>query len=818
MKRTSSVLAVALTLFAAHTVAAQTARNSATTLTAMTGFGAAIAATDSEVFVGRPGEFGMFPMPPSRPGGVHVFRPNAQGEWTETAVISSSDTEVGDAFGQAVAVAGNTLVVSAPKEDSTRGAVYVFARSGESEWNQVARLEAADRAQNDAFGQALAVSSDMILAGAPGHNGLRGAVYVFRPDANGTWTEHGKIVPSTIDSNDMFGAAISLEDNIALVGAPGPFAFSLFDGGPQPQPGAAYVYHRNVAGDWNEHAKLTSDSVLSLGFAVTLSGHFAFVSAPITGQASGAVVAFRRDSVDRWNELATISPKQRAPGSMFGFTVVRAGLDVLVGAPLAAGRKGIVQAFGWDDAARTWSEKQQLSAQITGLLGFFGGAMAIRGEQLIIGAPGADFFEGVGFAFERDATTGEWTELSSIVNEVPGLQPVVGGQVDCEDGTANRFDCAEVDLVSFLPVESLGAKRGIGVNDLWGWTDPETGTEYAIVGRSDATVFIDLGDPMNPVYVGELPLTDGANINIWRDMKVYKDHVFIVADGAGAHGIQVFDLNQLRAVRNSPVTFSETAHYDGIHSAHNIVINEGTGYAFAAGSSMGGETCGGGLHMINIQEPAQPTFAGCFSDPATGNARTGYSHDAQCIVYHGPDEEHSGKEICFGSNETALSISDVTNKEDPVALSSASYPSVAYAHQGWVSDDHRYFFMDDEGDELTGATPRTRTMVWDIEDLDDPVLLTEFLGSTAASDHNLYVRGRYMYQSNYVAGLRIIDIADPANPVEVGHFDTVPLGENIAGFAGSWSNYPFFASGIIVVTSMKEGVFVLKKKDTQLVP
>ncbi len=75
-----------------------------------------------------------------------------------------------------------------------------------------------------------------------------------------------------------------------------------------------------------------------------------------------------------------------------------------------------------------------------------------------------------------------------------------------------------------------------------------------------------------------------------------------------------------------------------------------------------------------------------------------------------------------------------------------------------------------------------------------------------------------MYQSNYVAGLQIIDIADPANPVEVGHFDTVPFGANAAGFAGSWSNYPYFDSGIVVVTSMKEGLFVLKRRDTQLVP
>ena len=126
--------------------------------------------------------------------------------------------------------------------------------------------------------------------------------------------------------------------------------------------------------------------------------------------------------------------------------------------------------------------------------------------------------------------------------------------------------------------------------------------------------------------------------------------------------------------------------------------------------------------------------------------------------------------------------------------------------------------MNDELDELAGTTARTRTLVWDIEDLDDPVLATEYLGETSATDHNLYVRGRYMYQSNYVSGLRIIDITDPTNPVEVAYFDTVPWGENAPGFAGSWSNYPYFESGVIVVSSMHEGVFILKKRERAPIP
>ena len=281
--------------------------------------------------------------------------------------------------------------------------------------------------------------------------------------------------------------------------------------------------------------------------------------------------------------------------------------------------------------------------------------------------------------------------------------------------------------------------------------------------------------------------------------------------------MQVFDLTQLRNVRNAPVEFKETAHYDGIFSAHNIVINENSGYAFAVGSNGGGETCGGGLHMINIEEPARPTFAGCFADTTTGNQKTGYSHDAQCVIYHGPDVEHDGKEICFGSNETALSIADVSDKKNPVPLSSATYPNVSYVHQAWIDDEHRYLYMGDEGDEFGGDLEGTRTLVWDVTDLDDPIMVKEYIAETQATDHNLYIKGNYAYQSNYVSGLRVLDISDRENPVLVGFFDTEPFGEDEPGFNGSWSNYPFFASGVIVVTSMKEGVFLLKKKET-LVP
>ena len=384
---------------------------------------------------------------------------------------------------------------------------------------------------------------------------------------------------------------------------------------------------------------------------------------------------------------------------------------------------------------------------------------------------------------------------------------VPSGFKPCTDGIAGDFSCNGVNLMSQLTRAQIGNTEG-NASDLWGWTDPQTGIEWALVGHSQGTAFISLEDPNRPIHAGQLPLTEGAHPSTWRDIKVYRDHAFIVADGAGQHGMQVFDLTQLRGVSTPPQTFAATTMYDRIASAHNIVINTETGFAYSVGSS-GEHGCGGGLHMIDIRDPVNPEFVGCFADESTGWALTGYVHDAMCVVYRGPDTEHGGKEICFGFNETALSIADVSDKANPVALVAASYPDVGYTHQGWLDDAHEYLYMNDEYDEFSRG--RTRTLVWDVKDLDDPIVAAEFEHGTSVSDHNLYVVGNMMYQSNYAAGLRIVNISDRENPGEVAFFNTEPGAADEPGTWGSWSNYPFFASGVIAVSSMSGGVVFVKR-------
>jgi choice-of-anchor B domain-containing protein len=410
------------------------------------------------------------------------------------------------------------------------------------------------------------------------------------------------------------------------------------------------------------------------------------------------------------------------------------------------------------------------------------------------------------------------------------LDGISGYRASCEGGFASEFPCREVDLLSFMTLEQLGDSDsgGLRASDVWGWEDPATGREYALVGRSVGTAFVDVTDPVNPFLVGNLPRTTGSRASIWRDIKVYRDVAYVVADGAGNHGLQIFDLRALRSVSNPPALFSADLTYLNFGSAHNVAINEETGYAYVVGASdigfrgeqidnvksTGSKSCGGGLHMVDIRDPLNPEFAGCFADPSTGFRGTGYTHDAQCVTYDGPDVRYRGREICFGLNENGISIADVTDKSNPVAISVGRYPDYGYIHQGWLTEDHRFLVVDDEGDERAFARS-THTKIFDLTDLEVPILATSFENTTSSIDHNLYIKGLLGFQANYTSGLRILDVRDPLHVEEIGFFDTTPADSSVS-FGGTWSVYPFFDSGTILLSSIHEGLFVLEAPAIQI--
>lgn len=369
-------------------------------------------------------------------------------------------------------------------------------------------------------------------------------------------------------------------------------------------------------------------------------------------------------------------------------------------------------------------------------------------------------------------------------------------QFPCENGMAGIYPCNGYDLMSHIPVEDLGGAGAEG-NDSWGWTDPENGNEYALVCTTEGTAFVDITDPTAPILLGTLPTATFSSP--WRDIKTYNNHAFIVSE-APNHGMQVFDLTRLRNVANPPQTFAADANYNEFGMAHNIVINEDSGYAYVVGS----DTFNGGPHFVNIQNPTMPTAAGGYEDDA-------YSHDAQVVTYNGPDADYAGSEIYIGSNEDVVVIIDVTDKANPVQISTIDYNNIGYTHQGWFTEDMQYFLLGDEVDEIDFGV-NSRTIVFDFSDLDNPAFHMNYLGPTAAIDHNGYVVGNRFYVANYSAGVRAIDISglDGNIMTEVGFFDTYPIDDD-TDFHGAWNIYPFFESGHIVVSDIEGGLFIIRQ-------
>ncbi|MGO4919837.1 choice-of-anchor B family protein [Maribacter spongiicola] len=388
---------------------------------------------------------------------------------------------------------------------------------------------------------------------------------------------------------------------------------------------------------------------------------------------------------------------------------------------------------------------------------------------------------------------------SGVEEESPTNTPVQNGVIPCENGFAGIYPCSGYDLVAHIALDVFSANEA---NDIWGWTDTETGKEYAIMGLANGTAFIDISDAENPIYLGKLPTATTSSS--WRDVKVFEDYAYVVSE-ANNHGVQIFDLKKLRDLNNGSQIFTSDGRYTNLGNAHNIVINEDSGFAYPVGTARN-DQFNGGVHFLDLQNPVVPTLAG-------GWGLNGYTHDAQVITYNGVDARYVGSEIFVGANEDLVVVVDISDKNAPVTLATLSYPNVSYTHQGWFTEDHRYFILGDELDEVNVGF-RTRTFIFDMEDLENPVLHHTYSGPTGAIDHNGYVLGDEFFLANYTAGVRVLDIADIENKnvTEKAFFDTYPSNDNTQ-FAGVWSVYPYFESGKIIVSDINNGFFIIQKSN-----
>ncbi|MBW3641029.1 MAG: choice-of-anchor B family protein [Actinobacteria bacterium] len=489
------------------------------------------------------------------------------------------------------------------------------------------------------------------------------------------------------------------------------------------------------------------------------------------------------------------------------------------------------------------------SAEQAGAIGLVvvaadGAEPTTNGTAVTGGIPAMEVFRTAEILAAKDAVVAG-TAVPAALDDTRTSIPS-SGPAECIDGVARSqdglfdgemvpgvaFPCDNIDLLSIVGKDVIDSA---GISDIWGWTDPGdanglgAGDEYVMMGKTNGTALFNITDPTAPLYLGEIPNRSPVQ-QVWHDIKVFNNHAFIVSESE-RHGMSVFDLTRLRGLGASDgtVQFEPDTVYELTNAAHNLEINTETGFAYIVGGNAGlvlPDQCLSGLHMVDINEPKNPTFAGCFlqeGGPGTAarsvgepvvmeNSPAAYVHDTSCVLYDGPDTRYTGREVCFNSAEDGIVIADVTNKLTPALLGSTDYEGIAYAHQGALTDDHRFLLVNDELDEQTFGG-NTRTMVINVEDLENPTLQYVHTSTETAIDHNNYVHEGFVYQSNYAAGLRVLDVANVGQSLtEVAFFDTYPAHTDPT-FDGTWSNYPFFESGTIAVSGRNEGLFLVKRSD-----
>ncbi len=346
---------------------------------------------------------------------------------------------------------------------------------------------------------------------------------------------------------------------------------------------------------------------------------------------------------------------------------------------------------------------------------------------------------------------------------------------------AGEFTFQNVELLSQVPLGDFSFNPS-SASDCWGYTSP-SGREYALVALRNALAVVEITTPTAPVIVEEI----GHTNCLWGDVKVFGDRCYVVNECSG--GMDVIDLSD---VDNGNVTLVQRVTAGGLQTTHNIAIDTLSGFLYTCDSNLNG----GRLVAYDLSDPDNPTQAGQVS------AEVGAAcHDAQIVTYtSGPN---AGKQIAFcADGGTGLDVYDVTDKSNITRLSRSTYPNLAFAHQCWLGTDRQYLYLNDEADGIN------ETVIFDVSDPGYPVLVNTYSSNVAATDHNLYVHDGFIFEAEYLAGVRIFCAEDPVNPVQVGWFDTHPGSDN-AGFDGVWSVYPFFASGTLIASDETLGLFIL---------
>lgn len=385
--------------------------------------------------------------------------------------------------------------------------------------------------------------------------------------------------------------------------------------------------------------------------------------------------------------------------------------------------------------------------------------------------------------------------------------------VACVNGRAGEFPCSKLDLLAHVPLATLGNSNSHG-NDIWGHYDINDGREYALVGLTNGVSIVEVTTPESPRVVSFIRSEE----TIWRDLKVYQyfdstrqrwmAYAYITADAASV-GTMILDLSQLptQVVHISSETSDTSAHniyLSNVDYATGIPLTNKTAYLHIAGSNRQG----GAYNTYSLANPLAPTAV----YKNASNSRSWYSHDVASLWISDERREQCDNgfvdcDLLLDYNENEILLWDKTLNANPQLLSRTDYQYVSYVHSGWWTEDRQFITVHDELDEQN-YNLKTRVRFFAIDNLKNPQLAGEYIGPTAAIDHNGYTRGNRYYISNYERGLVVLDISDPRQPQEAGFFDSYPIADS-ASFNGAWGTYPFLPSGNILVSDINSGLYVI---------
>ena len=355
-------------------------------------FSTSVAISGNYAIVGAPGNDDDG----DRSGSAYIFALDG-GIWAEQAKLIAKDGEGGDFFGRSVSIDGDWAIVSSHHDDVWSGSAYIYQRDGNL-WKEQGKINARDGEANDSFGFSVDISGDTAIAGMPQDNDKgedSGSVYVY-VRVKDKWVEQQKFTPRDVDAGDIFGSAVSIDGDYAIIG-------SLWDDDKGNRSGSAYIYKR-IRTVWTQEAKLVaSDGARNaeFGFSVHISGKYAIVGAYAHNSGTGAAYVFARNG-EKWTEEAKLTASDGQAKDDFGISVSINGttgnVAALVGSYRHDGKgnnSGAVYSFLRKGGA--WIERAKVTASDVEAGERFGVSVslgvnhAITGSSLKNGGTGAAY-------------------------------------------------------------------------------------------------------------------------------------------------------------------------------------------------------------------------------------------------------------------------------------------------------------------------------------------------------------------------------------------------------------------------------------------